>query len=457
LGKHKTKIDFVLGTGGQLGIKLAGYATLMLLARHLTRADMGAYFYTVALATLAANACDFGTNTHTVRTAARHDHPSESLRLLSSVLGLRLALALVSFGAANLFVWLTRPELAELMALVSAFWFFASLYFSFAALITGKRRMVARVLTGSIGYVLMIGVALLAVQFQWTLERIVVGFMAVHALALLVAALYVAWRFGPFTIRLRWNETRTLLAVCLPLFLVAFLDLLHFKVDTVMLGLLESRTGRSQTEEVARYESAYKIFEASRFLARPMLQVFLPITAALAAQAAWGRLAIKIRRLWLMALGGALALALPVLLLADLIMPFMFGDAYADAAVVLRILFLATPALYLAFVANFICNALYLERLSVLAMLACLAINVGLNLTLIPRFGANGAAATTLATETLLAAALIAIVVIHLRRRRHDEPEQTPDPATAKKTDDESPTAMETHPCGSAVAAPARD
>jgi O-antigen/teichoic acid export membrane protein len=187
----------------------------------------------------------------------------------------------------------------------------------------------------------------------------------------------------------------------------------------------------SSSTAVATYESAYKLLEVSRFLIRPAVTVFFPICAGLAAREKWEEFTIAYRRLLAAAGGAGAVVAVLVISLAGIMIPLVWGSRYVEAVPVLRILYLAVPILYLQTVVLFIAGSLHLEGTALKATLGALASNVVINLMAIPRWGALGAAVTTLVTELGLTGWLLYIVSRRLRAavRRPDAAAVSPAPA----------------------------
>src|SRR5262249_42508776 len=160
---------------------------------------------------------------------------------------------------------------------------------------------------------------------------------------------------------------------------------LHFKVDALLLFALTTPAA------VATYETGYKLFEVSRFVVRPTATVFYPVSAALAGRGDWPGFSRTLRQLLLLAGGVGAAISLTVLVAAPVAIRLVWGSHYADTVSVLRILYLAVPALYLGFVSTFLAGALHQEGAAAQALALCLAANIALNLLAIPRWGPMGA------------------------------------------------------------------
>lgn len=418
----KVKADLALATSAEVVQKLAGYAVLAILARYVDQTDMGRVFFAFTLAWVVAVVTELGTSRYLVREVATR--PESGLDRLGEVLALRVPLVAGGFMLVNAAVAMVQPELAPVVLPVSAAVLAGDLYYAFAAFLIGRREVGLRLATGLSGPVVLVLLVVGMVRRGATLEE----FLACYVIASLVplgAAAVVVWRrFGPIRLAASragvWNAARG----SLPFFFLTALGIVHFKVDTLLLF------GLTSPAAVAIYETGYKLFEVSRLVVRPTATVFFPVTAALAAAGDWTGFARVLRRLLLLsgALGAGLAAVMVVA--AGLVVTLAWGDRYADTAPVLRILYLAVPAVYVAFVATFAAGSLHLEGAAARVLAVCLAMNVGLNLVVIPRWGPIGAAWTTLATEMLAAAWLLGLV-LHALRARMAEGKPDPRPLSA--------------------------
>lgn len=82
--------------------------------------------------------------------------------------------------------------------------------------------------------------------------------------------------------------------------------------------------------------------------------------------------------------------------------PLFFGPEFADSVGMLRVLACSAPLMFVAFSAGAVLTTQQYMKLKVAMMIAVALINVGLNLLLIPIFGAMGAAYSTVACNFLL-------------------------------------------------------
>jgi O-antigen/teichoic acid export membrane protein len=196
----------------------------------------------------------------------------------------------------------------------------------------------------------------------------------------------------------------------LPFAVTFVLTTLYWKLDVPLLKLFKS------SDEVGWYSLAYKPFEALLFVPITMLGVVLPVLAVYQ-RASVDRLRTAVVMFFkaLLMLGwplsiGAVVLAYP---LAGL-----WSRFYPQAIPALQILALAYV---FAFVNNAFIGALtVLDRQATYAKAAgaSLAVNLVLNLILIPPFGYIAAAWTTVVTEMVLVAAGWWLTTKHLGKLR---------------------------------------
>ncbi len=402
----KIKFDLMMAMGSQLLQKLAGFVVLMVLARHLDKAVMGQFFLAGTLATFLALGTELGVNRHLMRDVAQR--PDQALVALGQVLALRLPLMLIGYGAMAGAVFLLRRELTVPVLLTGIYVLIQDYTYSLSALMLGLRRVGLRMVTTLIGQVLTVGLVLIAVAIHAGLTTVLLGYVAASVATFALTIVLVRRKIGRFTLEWRLPEAWRIVKDSLPFFLLSVLGVIHFKVDSLMLGILRDY------EQVATYDAAYKFLEVSRFVVRPAAMVFFPLCSALAARRDWPTFEQVMRKVVTVSGGIGLATAGIMLIVSGWLVRLVFGGSYGASVAVLQILYLAVPSVFLGFVATFLAPALHLERRAVQATGVCLLANVALNALVIPRYGAQGAAWATLATETLLTGWLLGMVALRL-------------------------------------------
>lgn len=408
------RIDLALATFSNLSEKFLGFVVLAILARSLDKSDMGELLFATALASLFALLGELGTTRYLTHATATREETA--LVALSEVFSLRLFSMAAAYLGLSLFALAFMPERLEILLLAGAFVLIGDLYFAFAGLFLGLRRVGYRFVTGLIGPCLLLALMLVAVSRGWDLHAILLCHIAANVALVAITALAIRLRFGRFGLVFDAHRLRRVLREALPYFALILLALVFLKVDTLMLGFMRS------VGEVADYEAGYKFFEVSRFAVRPVGMIFFAVCAQLVTQRDWPAFIDTTRKLVAAAGAGGAAMALAVIALAPSLVPAVWGAPYESSVPILRALFVGVPFLYLSFVATFLAQSLQLHRAILRVMIVCVSVNILLNVIAIPRWGALGSAWTTVISEVLLAGWLLWLVYDGTRTAMESDP-----------------------------------
>jgi O-antigen/teichoic acid export membrane protein len=258
------------------------------------------------------------------------------------------------------------------------------------------------------GILLLFGAGALGVGSG--LRGLVFAFVAARGTALALTAWITRTQLGGVGLRFDralWGELQK---TALPFGLFLVVLNLYSYVDAVMLGVMRTDV------ETGLYTAAYRVYEGLTYAPSVIAAVLTPRLSGLFVtdRAAHRRVA-----LW--GLAGSIALVMTIgtaayMLSAPLIV-WLFGPAFAGAIPPFRVLCLGLAFVFVIWVLHAIAISVNAERVLVKTGLAGLAVNVGLNLYVIPRMGANGAALATVVGELVSMGVLIAGVGSHLQKR----------------------------------------
>lgn len=208
----------------------------------------------------------------------------------------------------------------------------------------------------------------------------------------------VLWRLLPAGIRnlpftMRASVVRGMFRASWPLILNSLLGLAIFNSDFLFLR------GFRDSAAVGLYAAAYTL--VSFFLnlgAAYTMSLLPPMTRlrhdATAARALYDRSMVQV-------LAGAIPIATGGFLIAGPVIAMVFGARYGESAAPLRILMLSIPAALIRNVAQSVLVGYGRQDQLLHTAIWATAINLLLNLTLIPVWGLIGAAVATLATEVI--------------------------------------------------------
>jgi O-antigen/teichoic acid export membrane protein len=386
----------------EIGGKAATLAYTLLAARVLSQLDFGAFSYALSFAMLLSVVPDWGFDVAVVqRSSAR---PERLPRLRSLALAWKAIIGVSVMTACALAAGPSRPTPQARTALYLLL--AAALLDVFSntnrASATARQRQggialalaAQRILTAALAVAALLGGLGLVGLAASYLAGSVVGLAAT---ARTVRRLGVALRLRP----LRWQELRELFVRVWWVGVGAVALMALFRLDMVVLGVIKG------DEEVAAYAAAYRLLETMTLFTWTIAQAVLPVMSASSSPA-------RVRRGVEQGIAVAALVYVPFaavsLLEAPAVLGLLFGPTYAGpSAPALRWLAFA-PLLFA--VAYYAVEALLSQERSV-AMVAtagvATAVNLGLNLALVPSLGGTGAALATTLSYLLEAAVALAL------------------------------------------------
>jgi O-antigen/teichoic acid export membrane protein len=404
--------------GASTAFVLKGLSALLLFlfyvvtSRYLGAADAGLYFLAYTITTIAAVLGRIGLDNTVLRFVAAHAAVGD----WAAVRGVyrkasRLVLAASAMTALVVAVaapWLSvalfaKPDLTHLLHWMSLAVVPAALLSLQAQGLQGLKRIRDSSLVGNIGLPLTSLIGVVALAPRWGAA----GAVWAYSLGAILTAGFGVWRWrlalrGIPNVVPRF-ETSLLLESSIPLFWVSSLQLVISWASTVSLGLL------ADSAAVGIFSAANRTAMLTSFVLMAVNSISAPKFAALHKQgdlATLGEIARKSAKL--MALVASPVLA--IFLLFPTWVMSLFGAEFASGATVLSILALGQFVNVVTGSVGWILIMCGYERLMRNNIAICAALSVSLNILLVPRLGAIGAAvatAVTLSLQMLIGAAMV--------------------------------------------------
>lgn len=401
------------GMGAQLAIKLLSFGFSILVVRQLGAEAFGQYASVLAFGAIFAIISDLGLSPYAVREVARHRDGADRDRvakLYGNILALRLVLSLVAIllvTAAALYT--NRPTLMVIGIVLNAHGLlvYSALGASESVLMGYERLDIS-----SMSKVL--------IQLTFVVLGAVVLWTGLGYLGLIVANLVgvalasiVCWRglarLGIWPLRPNALQWSALLRASLPFGVIGFALGLSYKLDSVLLNIYRGDA------EVGYYNAAYNLVFSAAILSNVINTALYPSLARQAASAPQLLPSIHERILRYL-----LLLALPIAVggwaLADQIIPLLFRESFVPAVPALEIVIWVVPLMFVSEFLGYVVVVSGKERRVAQAIVISTAINVTLNLFLVPRFGYIAAAVMTVVTEIVLVCQYVWTLRITLRR-----------------------------------------
>jgi O-antigen/teichoic acid export membrane protein len=210
------------------------------------------------------------------------------------------------------------------------------------------------------------------------------------------------WRWRCLSWSGSLGTVRSWLAEAVPLGLGDVVRGITWQLDTLLLGLLQPAA------VVGIYSVAYRPLGPLNWLPRAVLTAAFPSFARLADgdhEALQRAFAGSLRLLWI----ASLPLAVAICICAEPVIRLVAGEEYLEAVVPMRILIWVATLSFLSFQFRFLFAALGKTRVFIWLVVVVLAVEAGLQLALIPRWGYFGACLGTVVGELVFTAAGLAI------------------------------------------------
>lgn len=364
---------------------VAGVSMVLVFAlgRILGPEAFGEYNYVLTLASLLAIVQDGGFKTLLQREFAHRSLAIAPEMLLRHAVGHALLVGTVA--------WLLCMAWGNVRAPAMAFAVLAMALVVIANALSARWRGLgdyARDALWQMGTRSVTALAIMACVLLWRPDAVAVfaGWAGGIVLALLVARLWV---------RPRWGAPRAIYRTAAAFMLIDLATTIYFRIDIVMMERL-----RVPPADIGRYAAAYRLFEGGVLLLAPAATVFFRELRLRWQDRNATRVLLRRALAWVVAL--ALAGSAVAHMLAEPLLVLAYGADYGGAAPLFSWLLVAFLFLAPNYVLTQAAVALGQERWYAFAVCVAAVVNVLLNLWLLPRFGALGAAWASIATEAVL-------------------------------------------------------
>jgi O-antigen/teichoic acid export membrane protein len=370
---------------GDLIAKATSFLAFVYLARILGVAEFGVLEFAGSVLAYVLLLGDGGLEMWGTREAA---NTADLPALAGRILPLRLLLASVSFVIllALLPLFPNYPRLRTVLAIygLSAFAAAANLKWIFMG--QQKMTVVARGLV--IGQVVFAAMVVIFVHNPVGMIWVPVFRLVGEVASASYFALWFRRDYGFAGLRVSLQKASAVLRPALTIGMSLAMGLLNYNFDSVLLGFLRGPS------VVGWYNAAYKLLLVGISVAVTYFAGLFPALsrAYVANREEFRHLVRSTVELWLMCI---VPFVVAGTFLADPIVRFLYGSAYASAAAPFRILLWSAALVVLRWVYMDSLRATGHQNLDVRCAITSATLQVGLNILLIPRFGMIGAASAT--------------------------------------------------------------
>lgn len=389
----------VIGKALTIAIALFGFG---LMARYLGQSGYGDYSTVYAFLAIFGILVDLGLQMTTTQLIS--DPNENESQILSNALTIRLAASLLFLIAVPLLVlFFPYSSFVKINILIAAFGFvFSSLTSTLTSLFQKHLIMGKIVIAEVVAKLVYLGLIGLVVFFNWGLSGTILATVADSFLILAILIVFAAKkvilkpRFEPLV----WKK---IITKTWPIALTIALNLVYFKGDIIIMSIFRT------SAETGLYGAPYKVLEVLINIAYLFLGLILPLLASAVAIKDFNKFKIVIQTSFDFLILMTIPMIVGGYFLGRDLMILMAGPDFAVSGEIIKILFLATGAIYLAGLFGYAVVALDKQK----EMIKFYAINAVLSLTgyllFIPRYSFWGAAWMTVFTEVfiLITAAMV--------------------------------------------------
>lgn len=385
----------ILRVGGySIGAGLL-FLIIVIAARYLGAEGFGHFSFILAFTGIFQLIVDMGIRNILIRNIALDKaHAAERLGVARTLFW---ALSLISMGLivliANLLPLSNEVRQAAYIAGLAVITTFHALGYS--AVLRAFEEMDLDILGFVLHKVVFIGLVGAVSKTDFGLQGVFMAMLIANGCLYFYYRIIVDVRYGRARLSFDLNAGWLLLKESFPLGIAEVLRRVTRHIDKLLL------TAMGTPVAVGLFSAAYKFLEAIGLFTNDLTIALFPVFSRLAEDSTerlFKAYEQSLKFLYIMAIPAAVLL----FVFAERIVMLFFGEAYKEAAVVLRILSPAVVIISLTSLYGYLFTALRFQRKYTGCAAIALAVNTLLDIMLIPFYGYNGAAIGTLAAETAL-------------------------------------------------------
>ena len=364
-------------------------------ARYLGPSDFGIFNYLLATIGILTPFASLGLENMVVKELV--ENPSKAKIIMSTAITLRIISGLIAFAVCvTIFYFLKGDEPQTLyIGIILALTLIAQALISIELYYQSKVASRIAVISQSVAYIIANVLKVVLILSGASL----IAFAVVTALEMTLGGLFMLYslkRFSKQSLAIALDKVlaKDLMVRGWPLIFSGFMIMIYMRIDQIMLGEMVN------DHEVGMYSAALKISEIWYIIPAILCNSFFPsiIDGKKLSQKIYFK---KFQRLFDILFLISLAIAIGVTIFSDLIIDILYGEQYSGAALILTIHIWAAVFVFLGVGGN---NFFIIENLQIKTFtrtaLGAIA-NIILNMILIPKYLAVGAAIATLISQFL--------------------------------------------------------
>lgn len=373
---------------------ILGFFTTIYTANYLGAEGFGIISAALALTGIFAVFTDLGLGTLTVRGVARD---KESMnKYVENIAVIKLILSILTFGliiiTANVIGY---PEQVKNVVYIMTI---SVIFNSYSGILNSIFQAYEQMEYQSIGIILnsaiMLTGALFAIYFHAGILVFALIYLVSAGITFIYLLIIYTWKFSLPKLEIDLSFWKPTIKEAVPLSVASIFAVLIFRVDTVMLSIMQGSVA------VGWYNAAYKLMEALIFIPAVYTTSIFPFLSSMHVSSKKSIVTAYEKSFKYLILLG-LPIAVGTTLLADQIILLIYKKAFAESILALQILIWVLPFTFLNYILGSLLTSINKQYTVLKITIIALIFNVSTNLVIIPQFSYLGAALTTVVSEAI--------------------------------------------------------
>ena len=380
---------------------------MILIARVYGAEEFGKIALAITITGILLYIADFGLNVYSIREVARDNS------IIRSLTSTTLKIKFLSSAFTLLITWIIIEVLDYPSDTKSLLYLFSIsiIIFSFSsylvALFRGKNRFDYEAVVYLVQSLTVLISVLAIIQNEGTIHNIAGAFIISRVLGLLMALVLYRRLLRGTTSVVQFRSLKTVARQSFPFAMHALFGTLYLQADTIFLSKLGGDL------EVGLYQAAMRIVIALLYLQDILTNAFFPSLSRLY-KLSTNELIKKARQLNLYLFTLALPLSIGISILSPAIVNTVYTHEFAGSSLILQFLSWLILLRFIASSYGILLSASDNQHLRMAAVLFAVTINITLNALIIPKYGAQGAAAVSVLTNVFVMGIYIYFIKVKL-------------------------------------------
>jgi len=363
-------------------------------ARYLGAEGFGILSLALAFTGIFGILADMGLSQLTVREVARDK--SLTGKYLGNITGIKIILSLLTLIIAYIVLYLLNYPIQTFIVVyfLIIYAVLSSLSKIFYSIFQAYEKLEFQSIGTFLNTLLILIITLIAIYLKMDVITFAFIYVIVGLLILIFNVLISKWKLKLPEIEIDWNFWKKSITEGFFFGFAGFFTEIYFNIDSVMISLLVG------TAAVGWYNAAYRLIFVLMFIPSAIIASIFPVMSKYF-ESKKDALKIEYEKIFRYIFLISILILIYGLLFSDKIILIIYGKAYNPSISALEVLIWVIPFIFLTVLLGSLLAAVNKQRMVTIVAGVNAALNIVLNIILIPKYGFIGASVATVLTEAL--------------------------------------------------------